>query len=127
MARVLCIEDETEMSQLMGMILSRHGFDTRLALNGREGIHMLQEFVPDVILLDLMMPDMDGWEVYQHLKSDSSTAAIPVVVVTARSQASEKTAALKVAQVDDYLVKPFNPDQLVETVARVLRKHDTHS
>jgi DNA-binding response OmpR family regulator len=69
-----------------------------------------------------MMPDLDGWEIYQQLKAQQTTAHIPVIIVSARAQASEKTMALKVAQVDDYIVKPFNPTQLVDTIADVLQR-----
>jgi DNA-binding response OmpR family regulator len=122
MARVLCIEDEAEMSQLVEMILSRQGYDVYVADRGSAGLALVESMQPDIILLDLMMPDMDGWEVYQHLKAQPKTAHIPVVVVTARAQSSEKTVALKVAQVEDYIVKPFNPGQLLETVERVLKR-----
>jgi DNA-binding response OmpR family regulator len=122
MARVLCIEDEFEMSQLMDMILTRDGHDVKLAATGHEGLALIEQVKPEIILLDLMMPDLDGWEVYQTLKAQPATANIPVVIVSARAQATEKAMALKVAQVDDYLVKPFNPAQLLETVARVLQQ-----
>lgn len=122
MARVLCIEDEFEMSQLMDMILSRHGHHVTLASTGREGLELLEQVQPEIILLDLMMPDLDGWEIYQQLKAQQTTAHIPVIIVSARAQASEKTMALKVAQVDDYIVKPFNPTQLVDTIADVLQR-----
>lgn len=122
MARVLCIEDEYEMSQLMDMILTRHGHDVKLAATGREGLALIEQVKPEIILLDLMMPDLDGWEVYQSLKAQPATARIPVIIVSARAHASEKTMALKVAKVDDYIVKPFNPTQLLETIARVLEQ-----
>lgn len=122
MARVLCIEDEFEMSQLMDMILSRHGHQVTLASTGREGLQVIEQAQPEIILLDLMMPDLDGWEVYQQLKAQPATAHIPVIIVSARAQATEKTLALKVAQVDDYIVKPFNPTQLIDTVAHVLQR-----
>ncbi len=110
------------MSQLMEMILSRHGYEVDLAATGRDGLSMIERRRPNIVLLDLMMPDMDGWQVYNQLKANPDTSSIPVIIVTARAQATEKTIAMKVAQVDDYIVKPFNPTQLVETVAEILAR-----
>jgi DNA-binding response OmpR family regulator len=123
MARVLCVEDESEMSQLVEMILSRHGFEVQVASTSRGAMEQILSFKPDVILLDLMMPDVDGWEVYQYLKAQPGMQHVPVIVVTARAQHSEKTVALKVNQVDDYITKPFAPAQLVDSVTRALAKN----
>lgn len=123
MPRVLCIEDETEMSQLVEMILSRQGYDVATAATSQSALEQVAAQKPDLILLDLMLPDVDGWEVYEKLKSEEPTRDIPVIVVTARAQHSEKTMALKVNQVDDYITKPFAPTQLVESVTRALEKH----
>jgi two-component system, OmpR family, response regulator VicR len=123
MPRVLCIEDETEMSQLVEMILSRQGYDVATAATSQSALDQVAAQKPDVILLDLMLPDIDGWEVYEKLKSEDATRDIPVIVVTARAQHSEKTVALKVNQVDDYITKPFAPTQLVESVTQALKKH----
>ena len=75
---------------------------------------------PDLILLDLMMPDMDGWEVYQQMKADESTKNIPVIVVTARAQSIDKVLGLHIAKVDDYIAKPFSPQELLNSVDNVL-------
>ena len=77
---------------------------------------------PDLILLDLMMPDMDGWEVYQQIKADEKTKGIPVIVVTAKAQSIDKVLGLHIAKVDDYIAKPFSPQDLLSSVERVLQK-----
>ena len=83
---ILCIEDEPEMIDLIRLILGRRGFDVHGATGGTEGLRMVRETHPDLVLLDLMMPDMDGWEVYQQMKADDATRNIPVIVVTAKAQ-----------------------------------------
>jgi two-component system response regulator VicR len=77
--------------------------------------------LPDVILLDLMMPDMDGWEVYQQLKADESTRDIPVIVITAKAQNIDKVLALHIAKVDDYIPKPFTPRDLLDSIEKILQ------
>ena len=79
---ILCIEDEQEMIDLIRLILSRRGFEILGANGGKEGLEIIRKNHPDLVLLDLMMPEMDGWEVYQQMKADETTKDIPVIVVT---------------------------------------------
>jgi len=120
--RILCIEDEPEMIDLIRLILSRKGFDVSGASGGQEGIYKIRNEKPDLILLDLMMPFMDGWEVYQQMKADEATKNIPVIVVTAKAQSIDKVLGLHIAKVDDYIAKPFSPKELIDSVERVLAK-----
>jgi len=120
--RILCIEDETEMIDLMRLILSRKGYEVHGAPGGMEGIKLVRELHPDLVLLDLMMPVMDGWEVYQQMKADESTRDIPVIVVTAKAQNIDKVLGLHIAKVDDYIAKPFSPQELLGSVEKVLAK-----
>lgn len=117
--RILCIEDEPEMIDLIRLILGRKGFDVHGAPGGVEGIKMVREMRPDLVLLDLMMPDMDGWEVYQQMKADTATRDIPVIVVTAKAQNIDKVLGLHIAKVDDYIAKPFSPQELMDSVDKV--------
>lgn len=119
---ILCIEDESEMIDLMKLILSRKGFDVKGATGGIEGIKIVRELKPDLVLLDLMMPDMDGWEVYQQMKAEPTTRDIPVIVVTAKAQNIDKVLGLHIAKVDDYIAKPFSPQELIESVEKVFSK-----
>ncbi|MCS7286612.1 MAG: response regulator [Anaerolineae bacterium] len=118
--RILCIEDEPEMIELIRIILEKKGFEVKGAVGGKEGLEKARSEKPDLILLDLMMPEMDGWEVYRQLKSDEELKDIPVIIVTARSQNIDKILGLHIAKVDDYITKPFGPSDLVESIKRVL-------
>jgi two-component system, OmpR family, response regulator VicR len=119
---VVCIEDEPEMIDLVKLILSRKGFNVVGAMGGREGLEAIQAQKPDLVLLDLMMPDMDGWEVYQKMKADDATKLIPVIVVTAKAQSIDKVLGLHIAKVDDYITKPFGPQELLQSVEQVLAR-----
>ncbi len=117
---ILCIEDEQEMIDLIRLILSRRGFEILGANGGKEGLEIIRKTHPDLVLLDLMMPDMDGWEVYQQMKADETTRDIPVIVVTAKAQSIDKVLGLHIAKVDDYIAKPFSPQELLASVDTVL-------
>jgi two-component system response regulator VicR len=122
---ILCIEDEQEMIDLIRLILSRRGFDVQGANSGEEGLAIIRKEHPDLVLLDLMMPDMDGWEVYQQMKAEETTKNIPVIVVTARAQSIDKVLGLHIAKVDDYIAKPFSPQELLNSVDNVLAAKKT--
>ena len=118
--RVVCIEDEPEMIDLVRLILGRKGFNVIGANGGIEGLETVRREQPDLVLLDLMMPDMDGWEVYQQMKADTVLREIPVVVVTAKAQSIDKVLGLHIAKVDDYITKPFGPQELLESVEKII-------
>lgn len=122
--RVVCIEDEPEMIDLVRLILGRKGFEVIGANGGVEGLEAVRREKPDLVLLDLMMPDMDGWEVYQQIKADEELRHIPVVVVTAKAQSIDKVLGLHIAKVDDYITKPFGPQELLESVSKILGEHE---
>ncbi len=117
--RVIYIEDEPEMVDLVRLILKRKNYEVIGANGGREGLDMVRRLLPDVVLLDLMMPDMDGWEVYQQLKAEESTRDIPVIVITAKAQNIDKVLGLHIAKVNDYISKPFSPKELVDSLQKV--------
>jgi len=118
--KIVCIEDEPEMIDLVRLILGRRGFELIGAVGGREGLETVRQVKPDLVLLDLMMPDMDGWEIYQHMKADEELRHIPVIIVTAKAQSIDKVLGLHIAKVDDYITKPFGPQELIDSVNRVL-------
>ena len=118
--RVVYIEDEQEMIDLVRLILSRKGFEVLGANGGRKGLQLVIDQLPDLVLLDLMMPDMDGWEVYQQMKANDKTRQIPVIVITAKAQSIDKVLGLHIAKVDDYISKPFSPQDLLDSVEKVL-------
>jgi two-component system response regulator VicR len=118
--KIVCVEDEPEMIDLIQLILNRKGFEVIGANGGAEGLATIRSVKPDLVLLDLMMPEMDGWQVYQQLKADEETADIPVIVVTAKAQNIDKVLGLHIAKVDDYIPKPFSLQELVDRVEKVL-------
>ena len=120
--KVVCIEDEREMIDLVQLILARRGYEVYGALGGREGLALIAAIEPDLVLLDLMMPEMDGWEVYQQMKANQQMKSIPVIVVTAKAQSIDKVLGLHIAKVHDYITKPFGPSELLASVARVLHE-----
>jgi DNA-binding response OmpR family regulator len=108
------------MIALVELILGRKGFELVGAVGGREGLETVRRVKPDLVLLDLMMPDMGGWEVYQQIKADAELRNTPVIVVTAKAQSIDKVLGIHIAKVDDYVTKPFGPQELLQSVNKVL-------
>lgn len=117
---VVCIDDEPDMIGLIRLVLGRQNFEFVSATGGREGLRLVREIKPQLVLLDLMMPDMDGWEVYQQMKIDDDLKDIPVIIVTAKSESIDKVLGLHIAKVDDYVTKPFGPNELLASINKVL-------
>ena len=118
--KIVHIEDEADMIDLVKLILERKGYQVIGATGGQEGLDAVREHRPDLVLLDLMMPDIEGWDVYQQMRAHADTRQIPVIVVTAKAQNIDKVLGLHIAKVDDYISKPFSPQELVEAIERVL-------
>jgi two-component system, OmpR family, response regulator VicR len=117
---VVYIEDDPEMIDLVTLIVGRKGYHIKGAHGGREGLELVQQELPDLILLDLMMPDLDGWDVYKLLKANEATRSIPVIIITAKSQAIDRVLGLHIAKVDDYISKPFRPQELLDSIEKIL-------
>jgi two-component system response regulator VicR len=122
--KVLYVEDEPVMIELVSLILGGKGFKVLSAPSGRDGLDMASRELPDLILLDLMMPDIDGWQVYRQLKAHPDLKDIPVIVITAKAQPIDKVLGLSIAKVDDYITKPFEPKELLRSVRRILGQGD---
>ena len=120
MATILCIEDEPEMIELIKLILGQQNYRVIGALGGEEGLRLAEETRPDLVLLDLMMPGLDGWAVYQRMRSSEKLRETPVIIVTAKAQSIDKVLGLHIAKVDDYISKPFGPQELISSIQRVL-------
>jgi DNA-binding response OmpR family regulator len=118
--RILCVEDHPEMIELVQLILGRRGYEVVGAVGGREGIEAMLEEPPDLLLLDLMMPDVDGWEVFRQIRAKESLKDVPVVVITAKAQMIDRVLGLQIAGVDDYITKPFGPSELIHSVEQLL-------
>jgi DNA-binding response OmpR family regulator len=122
--RIIYIEDDQDMIDLVSLILNRRGFSVKGADGGVKGLDMVIKELPDLVLLDLMMPDLDGWDVYQQMKSLAKTRNIPVIVITAKAQAIDKVLGLRIAKVDDYICKPFSPNELIASIDRIIEKNN---
>jgi DNA-binding response OmpR family regulator len=120
--KIVCIEDDPEMIDLVKLILTRKGYEVTGATGGKAGLRAIEDVKPDLVLLDLMMPDMDGWEVYKQMRDSDAMKHIPVIVVTAKAQSIDKVLGLHIAKVDDYITKPFGPSELLSSVLRVLEE-----
>jgi CheY-like chemotaxis protein len=121
--KILCIEDEPQMIDLIRLILETGGYQVVAAQGGEEGLEMMRSERPDLILLDIMMPEMDGGDVYHRMQQEPELISIPVIVVTAKAAPIDKVLWMNVAQVDDYVTKPFGPADLLASVERVLARH----
>jgi CheY-like chemotaxis protein len=119
---VVCIEDEAGVIELIRFILERRGLEVVGAESGAEGLSAIRRLKPVMVLLDLMLPGMDGWEVYRRMKADETIRNIPVIVVTARAANVDEMLAKQIAKVDDYVKKPFSLQELLQSVDRVLAR-----
>jgi two-component system phosphate regulon response regulator PhoB len=118
---VLVIEDEQDVVDLLRYHLNRAGFTVSIAGTGLEGLEKARTERPEVIILDLMLPEMPGEKVCKTLKEDASTAAIPIIMLTAKAQPEERIQGLELGA-DDYVPKPFSPKELVLRVQALLRR-----
>jgi len=119
--KVLLIEDEADIAELIRFNLEQKKLNVIYSDNGASGLKKAQEEQPDLIILDLMLPDMGGLDVCRHLKSDDSTKHIPVLILTARSEEIDRIVGFEVGA-DDYQTKPFSPRELVLRVQAILRR-----
>jgi two-component system response regulator VicR len=120
--RIVCIDDEPEILAIVKFILEREGYEITRVVGGSKALETIRQVKPDLVLLDLMMPDMDGWEVYQQVQAVDELKHIPFVVVTAKDSPIDRSIGLHVAAVAAYLTKPVSPQELIQTIRRVLDK-----
>jgi two-component system, OmpR family, alkaline phosphatase synthesis response regulator PhoP len=119
--RVLVVEDEADVAEMIRYNLGKEGYDVRLAGNGTDALRLVKESKPDVILLDIMVPQLNGWEICRRLKQDRETAAIPVIMVSGRVEEGDKVLGFEMGA-DDYVTKPFSPRELLARVRAVTRR-----
>jgi DNA-binding response OmpR family regulator len=116
--RILIVEDEVSLAQAVAYALKREGFQVRIATDGQEGLRMALTEKPDLVILDLMLPKLDGWEVCRTLRAKS---AVPILILTARVEEHDKVIGLELGA-DDYVVKPFSMRELIARVRALLRR-----
>jgi len=119
--KVLVVEDEADVAEMIRYNLGKEGYDVRLSASGTDALRQAKEARPDVILLDIMVPQLNGWEICRRLKQDRDTQAIPVIMVTGRVEEGDKVLGFEMGA-DDYVTKPFSPRELVARVRAVSRR-----
>ena len=119
MAKILLVEDNELNRDMLSRRLARRGFDVVVAVDGGEGIEMAKSASPDLVLLDMSLPVLDGWEVAARLKAAADTRCIPIIALTAHAMAGDRQRALE-AGCDDYDTKPIELDRLLEKVHALL-------
>jgi len=118
---ILIVEDDPDIAELVGRYLDKAGFITEPVVSGREALISIAAGPPELVVLDLMLPHVDGLEVCRVIRSNEATAAIPIIMLTARAEESERIVGLELGA-DDYLAKPFSPNELVARVRALLRR-----
>ncbi|MCG2713525.1 MAG: response regulator [Candidatus Omnitrophica bacterium] len=118
---ILIVEDEKDIVKMLDYNLKKEGYKTLVANDGEDALDMANTKLPDLILLDLMLPGVDGLEICKELKSERKTVAIPVIMLTAKAQESDKIVGLELGA-DDYVTKPFSPRELIARIKAVLRR-----
>ena len=121
MTRVHVVEDDRDIAELVERYLQKAGFSIELLSSGRDALKAIADRTPDLLILDLMLPHVDGLEICRSVRSDPRTAAIPIIMLTARAEESERIVGLEIGA-DDYVAKPFSPNELVARVRALLRR-----
>ena len=121
MQKILVIEDEEDIADLVAFNLRRNDYEVEMAHDGLRGLASARELLPDLIVLDLMMPGMDGISLFKELQRDAATRKIPVIMLTARGQTEDKIQGLEIGA-DDYMTKPFSPKELMLRVKNLLKR-----
>ncbi len=119
--RILVVEDEPDVAELLRYHFGKEGYEVVVAPTGTEAVKRARDLRPEVILLDLMVPQLNGWEVCRRLKAETDTRAIPIIMVTGRVEEGDKVLGFELGA-DDYVTKPFSPRELVARVRAVVRR-----
>jgi len=115
--KILVVDDEPDTLELIKLVLESGGFEAILANNGKEALAQMATLRPDLVLLDIMMPDMDGWDVFRKMKEKDP--GIPIAILTAKAQNIDKLLGLHVLKADDYITKPFGKNELISKVRKL--------
>ena len=119
--RVLVVDDDKEIVRILRAYLEKAGYTVLTAYDGETALHVIRSDRPDLVVLDLMLPDRDGWDITRLVRTDEALAAMPIIMLTARVESDDKILGLDIGA-DDYIPKPFNPHEVVARVRAVLRR-----
>ena len=120
-ARILVVDDDRQIVRLLQSYLQQDGFTVLTALDGNEALHIIRSERPEVVVLDLMLPGKDGWEITRIVRNDAQLASLPILMLTARVEDEDKIEGIEIGA-DDYVTKPFNPREVVVRVKALLRR-----
>jgi DNA-binding response OmpR family regulator len=126
MTRILVVEDDQDIAALVRRYLEKAGFTTEVLGSGRDGLAAVANRPPDLLVLDVMLPQVSGTEICRAVRSNPATASIPIIMLTARAEESDRIAGLEIGA-DDYIAKPFSPNELVARVRALLRRVERHA
>ncbi len=119
--RILVVDDDKEIVRILRAYLEKAGYNVLTAYDGETALHVMRSDRPDLVVLDLMLPDRDGWDITRIVRGDPALAATPIIMLTARVESDDKILGLDIGA-DDYIPKPFNPHEVVARVRAVLRR-----
>ena len=116
--KILIVDDDENICELLNLYLKKDGFDTSIAYNGRQAVELAENYNPDLILLDIMLPELDGWQVGREIRKKSE---VPIIMLTAKGETFDKILGLELGA-DDYVTKPFDTKEVVARIKAVLRR-----
>lgn len=119
MLKVLIVDDDTNISELIALYLNKEGYDTKEVATGRLALELFESYHPDLVILDVMLPELDGYDVCKEIRKHNRT---PIIMLTAKGEVFDKVLGLELGA-DDYMVKPFDPKELIARVKAVLRRN----
>jgi two-component system, OmpR family, phosphate regulon response regulator PhoB len=122
MESILIIEDEIDIANLVGFNFERNGYSVDIAHDGREGLEKILKNQPDLVILDLMLPEIDGYKILKKMQRDTRSHSIPVIMLTAKSQIDDRLKGLELGA-DDYITKPFSPKELILRAQAILKRN----
>lgn len=122
MESILIIEDEVDIAKLVGFNFERNGYSVDIAHDGREGLEKILKNQPDLVILDLMLPEIDGYKILKKMQRDTRSHSIPVIMLTAKSQIDDRLRGLELGA-DDYITKPFSPKELILRAKAILKRN----
>ena len=122
MGKVLIVDDDQNICELLRLYIEKEGYDTRIANDGKAALEVFDEYNPDLIMLDIMLPELDGWQVCREIRKKSQC---PIIMLTAKSEVFDKVLGLELGA-DDYVVKPFEAKEIVARIKAVLRRSGTN-
>ena len=117
--RALIVEDDINIAELLKIYLQKDGFETENAYDGKKAVELAEKIQPDIILLDIMLPVMDGWQVCREVRKNSK---VPIIMLTAKGESMDKISGLEMGA-DDYITKPFDPKELIARIHAIMRRH----